>query len=164
MGDDVQLGTDDPISGFYLPFQELGTIYILPRRFIQRAFRVELAVSAFRMDLRRRVSTGQGVPIFRQPRTERVPGPNIPGVPLPRGPLPRVPSPRAPRPNAPLPAPPTPPAPRIPLPQNPLPEVSLPGTLRPNRPLPFFRRRGRNPLLLIPLIEALLRDEDEERR
>ena len=73
VGDDVQLGTDDPISGFYLPFQELGTIYILPRRFIQRAFRVELAVSAFRMDLRRRVSTGQGVPIFRQPRTERVP-------------------------------------------------------------------------------------------
>ena len=101
VGDDVQIGTDDPISGFYLPFQELGTIYILPRRFIARAFRAETPVLAFRLDLGRRVSTGQGVAIFQVPRIVR---PSI------------------------------------------------------------FRRRERNALLSIPLIEALLRDDDEERR
>ena len=101
VGDDVQLGTDDPISGFYLPFQELGTIYILPRRFIARAFRAETPVLAFRLDLGRRVNSGQGVAIFQVPRFVR---PSI------------------------------------------------------------FRRRQRNALLSIPLIEALLRDEDEERR
>ena len=56
---------------------------------------------AFRLDLGRRVNSGQGVAIFQVPRFVR---PSI------------------------------------------------------------FRRRQRNALLSIPLIEALLRDEDEERR
>ena len=101
VGDDVQIGTDDPISGVYIGFQELGTRSILPRRFIARAFRAETPVLAFRLDLGRRVNSGQGVAIFQVPRFVR---PSI------------------------------------------------------------FRRRQRNALLSIPLIEALLRDEDEERR
>ena len=101
VGSDVQLGTNDPISGVYIGFQELGTRSILPRRFIARAFRAETPVMAFRLDLGRRVNRGQGIQIFQVPRIVR------PSV---------------------------------------------------------FRRRQRNALLSIPLIEALLRDEDEERR
>ena len=40
----MQLGTNDPVSGVYIGFQELGTRSILPRRFIARAFRAETPV------------------------------------------------------------------------------------------------------------------------